>query len=213
MRLLDSFFVLYFATFVACAQVSGIFHTLYPIPYTRSDSLALPSNPFWNVSLGWEIDGRNVRPGDTFTLSMPCVYKIPSSATSINLVVGSSPWATCQFYDSYGRTINSELRCVASSNVRQNAVARGRIAFPVSFNSGGSSDPVDLACARRFQVGTNTVVFNDGDNELNSTFTSVAPPGQNYGFPVSELVYTGRTQPRLNIFEALVLGGTCPNGI
>ncbi|EGW33146.1 uncharacterized protein SPAPADRAFT_55077 [Spathaspora passalidarum NRRL Y-27907] len=110
--------------------------------------------------------------GDTFTLTMPCVFKFTSDAKHVDLnathsITGATTtFATCYFNPGELLVTYSELLCVLSDEVDSETKAYGAITIPVTFNNGRGASDTDLECAAMFHSGTTTVSFRDGDNIL-----------------------------------------------
>ncbi|EGW31729.1 uncharacterized protein SPAPADRAFT_140900, partial [Spathaspora passalidarum NRRL Y-27907] len=202
-----SFLVLATAT---ADQVSGIFTSFDSLVWQKAANypFAGPAYPSWISTLSWAIKGTDVSPGDTFTLTLPCVFKFTTSQTTVSLSVGSTNYATCTFNPGDVVVAFSQLQCVVSDSVTPSTDAHGTINFPVAFNVGGSALSTDLQDSTCFADGTNTVSYYDGDNKLS---TSVQFTGGYNGSP-SQIIYTNRVVPSLNKQQHMVIAGDCPAG-
>ncbi|RLV95103.1 Agglutinin-like protein 3 [Spathaspora sp. JA1] len=148
-------------------------------------------------------------PGDTFTLTMPCVSGFPTTQKSVNLNVGSTSYATCYFTPNSILLGLSELKCVFLPSLQESTMAQGKLTFPVAFNAGGSALDTDLKCANYFKDGINTISFRDGDNILSTQTTF--QKGTSSANPKIQ-VRSARIIPQLNKAQFYYLGTECPNG-
>ncbi|EGW33833.1 uncharacterized protein SPAPADRAFT_134426 [Spathaspora passalidarum NRRL Y-27907] len=198
------------ATFVSTQAISGVFTEFNSLTWENGGGYpyASPSSPSWMAKLGWKIDGSTMNSGDTFTLDMPCVFKFPTTQTSVDLKVGSTSYATCTFSIADILLSSSQLNCVLLSAVQDSTSATGTLTFPVAFNVGGSASSNDVSCASRFQDGVNTVTFKDGSNTLSTqaTFQKGVDSDPN------KIIYHARTLPMLNKMQHSLAAGNCASG-
>ncbi|EGW31962.1 uncharacterized protein SPAPADRAFT_152224, partial [Spathaspora passalidarum NRRL Y-27907] len=203
------FTILALATATA-EQVSGIFTSFDSLEWEKAANYgyASPAYPSWIATLSWAIKGSKVSAGDTFTLTLPCVFKFTTTQTSVNLNVGSTNYATCTFNPGDIVVAFSKLDCVMLDTVTSSLDAHGSINFPVAFNVGGSALSTDLEDSTCFADGENTVSFFDGDNKLS---TQAIFSGGSTDDP-EKIVYGNRVVPSLNKQQHFLLGGNCPKG-
>ncbi|ODV77179.1 agglutinin-like protein, partial [Suhomyces tanzawaensis NRRL Y-17324] len=201
-------------------QVSGIFKSLdsvvYQLPPGSFFLHKTPGSPTWFATLSWEMDDSLVFPGDTFTLTMPYVFKFITSATSVSLTANGETFATCSLEGGELLVPFSLVKCTASDAIGSRdllghaIVAMGTIQVPFVFNNGGSSESVDLEGANGLVAGENTITFRDGDNELSTI--AVFEGGSNSGNPPNALNFNSKVLPGLNLYQLTMLGGVCPDG-
>lgn len=111
-----------------------------------------------------------MKPGDTFTLTMPCVYKFTDRQTSIPISANGITYAWCDHFNGENIVAYSELECTVSDSVKSDTFATGMLLVPFTFNVGGGGGPVDLTCAKTFNTsGTNRITWTHGDKSLSST--------------------------------------------
>lgn len=213
-RLLLSAFI---TTLVSAQEISGVFTSFKSLEYEAGANYAnpkAPSNPSWVATLGWNLDGDTAKAGDTFTLNMPCVFKFTTTATEIDLKVDETSYASCSFIAGEILTDYSELKCVILPTVKKSVTYNGEISFPLTFNSGGSDNPVDLKCAKLQSSGLDDVkqevTWSDGSNEL--SVTADFRGGKLTTDDASEIAFRNRVIPSLNKQQHYLLGGDCPNG-
>ncbi|RLV95511.1 Agglutinin-like protein 1 [Spathaspora sp. JA1] len=201
---------LLFTVLVASEQITGVFTSFDSLKWENGASypFAGPSNPSWISKLSWKIDGSLMHPGDTFTLTMPCVFKFTTSQQSVDLSSGSISFATCYFKPGDILVPTSELKCVLSSSVKESTRAHGTVSFPFTFNPGWSSLDTDLQCSDYFKGGSNTISFQDGDNVL----TTQATFGKGVTTNPNDIIYSLRIIPSLNKQQQYLVAGDCPAG-
>lgn len=165
--------------FTSAQPVTGVFTGIKSI---TNPSLSLPGQPIWTGVVDWKIDGSNITAGDTFVLTLPCVATFYTTAP-VSLSVGSTAFATCNFFTGNVLVPYSQLQCTASSKVTPSTLATGTVSFPFGFNVGQLPLGSDYSCALKFAPGsTTTVSWEDGDNTISkdvhfSTGTRVSIPG------------------------------------
>ncbi|EGW35284.1 uncharacterized protein SPAPADRAFT_64434 [Spathaspora passalidarum NRRL Y-27907] len=199
-------------TFAATQEISGVFTSFNSLTWLNSNpnTFQTPASPAWIAELSWKIDGSVVSAGDTFSLTMPCVFRFYTDQDSVNLRVGSTNYATCDFITGGISSTDSELNCVLSDEVEESILAVGKLTFPIVFNIGRSTEDVDLYCSTFYQGGLNTISFMDGDNTLSIDveFQDGTPSGDPNG-----PMYGARMLPSSNRWQNYVLGGLCPGGL
>ncbi|KAI5906192.1 Agglutinin-like protein 3, partial [Candida parapsilosis] len=107
------------------AEISNVFQSFDSLTWENGASYRYrtPLTPSWIAQLSWKILGSNVKPGDTFTLNMPCVFKFTTTQESIDLDVGDTVYATCRFEPGDLVVAYSQLKCTASDNVKDSTDA------------------------------------------------------------------------------------------
>ncbi|RLV96629.1 Agglutinin-like protein 1 [Spathaspora sp. JA1] len=197
-------------TVVSSKHISGIFTSFNSLRWEDGNSYkyAGPDIPNWIADLSWRIDGSTMLPGDTFTLSMPCVFHFTTMQKSFNLRVGTTNYATCNFNPGIIYSPHSELNCVLSQSVRDSTKAFGTLWVPITFNPGFSAIETDLICSKYFKAGSNEISFYDGNTILTTTATFEKRPRNN----PNEIVYALRKIPAIDKHQQYLLAGNCPNG-
>ena len=203
-----------FTTLTLASEVTDVFQSFDSLVWQNAANYqySTPAAPSWIATLSWKILGSNVHAGDTFTLNMPCVFKFTTTQDSVDLTVGDTVYATCQFAPGDLVVAYSQLKCTASNNVKASTNAAGSVHFPIAFNVGGSANSVDLQNSQCFTAGSNQVTFTDGDKELTTTANFQGGTNTNGNSPTDTIVYNNRVVPSLNKQQLYLLGGTCPNG-
>ncbi|CAL1189035.1 unnamed protein product [Candida parapsilosis] len=209
----SAFIAFVLTTFVQATDISNVFQSFDSLTWQNGANYRYrtPAAPSWIAQLSWHILGSNVKPGDTFTLNMPCVFKFTTSQKTVDLKVGGTVYATCQFAPGDLVVAYSQLKCTASDNVKDSTDATGTVRFPFTFNVGGSAGAVDLQNSKCFTPGTNEVTFTDGDKKLTVIANFQGGSNTNTG-STEDIVYSNRLVPTLNKQQLYLLGGTCPNG-
>ncbi|EGW35379.1 uncharacterized protein SPAPADRAFT_146555, partial [Spathaspora passalidarum NRRL Y-27907] len=197
-------------TFAAAKEISGVFTSFNSLKWRKGANYryASPAFPSWIAELGWKIDGSKMSAGDTFTLTMPCVFKFTTTQVSVNLKVGNTIYATCRFAPGDILLPTSELKCSLSDTVKQSTSAHGTMSFPLTFNVGGSALDTDVKCGETFTSGVNTVSFSDGDNVVSTTVNFEGGVDTN----PDRIAYNARVVPSVNKLQHQVLGGKCGAG-
>lgn len=156
------------ATLGVAEQVSGVFTGIDSLTWVKGYDYgsAAPDHPSWMTKLSWSLDGSKHKPGDTVTLNMPCVYKMTADYPQFDLVADGKTYAQCAFYNGEYSYDFSELKCTVTKNLVDNASATGTVTIPVTFNVGLSGSDIDLKCAKKYHVGHNQIVFNDGGDDI-----------------------------------------------
>ncbi|RLV91283.1 Agglutinin-like protein 1 [Spathaspora sp. JA1] len=196
------------STFVASEHITKVFKSFDSLEYRGSSTILNPVKTGWNAILSWEVDGSWMKPGDTFTLNMPCVYRFTNTEPSIHLTENSIDYANCIFSPGDIALEYSELKCVLLPTVNQLTKAIGTISIPLTFNAGYSASTIDLKCSKYFHDGVNTVSFYDGDNVLSTQATFQ----RGVSTTASIIVYELRNIPSLNKQQQYLLQGTCARG-
>ncbi|EGW31728.1 uncharacterized protein SPAPADRAFT_140483, partial [Spathaspora passalidarum NRRL Y-27907] len=199
-----------FLVAASAEQVSGIFTSFDSLVWEKAANYAFasPAYPSWIATLSWKFKGTEVSSGDTFSLTLPCVFKFTTSQTTVSLNVGSTNYATCTFNPGDIVVSFSQLECVFLDSVTSSTDAHGSINFPVAFNVGGSALSTDLQDSTCFSDGENSVSFYDGDNKLT---TQASFSGGSTDDP-NKITYINRVVPSLNKQQQYLLGGNCPSG-
>ncbi|EGW31730.1 uncharacterized protein SPAPADRAFT_141433, partial [Spathaspora passalidarum NRRL Y-27907] len=203
------YFVLVFS-FTIAKQISGVFTSFDSLVWKKAANYPFPAPQFpsWIATLSWKIKGSNMSAGDTFTLTMPCVFKFTTSQRSINLSLGTTNYATCTFNPGDIVVAFSKLECVLSNSVNPRTDSFGTINFPITFNTGGSALDTDIQDSTCFVNGKNVVTFSDGNNKIS---TSVLFSGGSNEDP-EQVVFKSRVIPTLNKQQHFLLAGNCPSG-
>ncbi|ODV80435.1 uncharacterized protein CANTADRAFT_43063, partial [Suhomyces tanzawaensis NRRL Y-17324] len=198
-------------------QVSGVFKSLdsfvYQMPPGSYYPNKTPASPTWFATLSWEMDSDKISPGDTFTLTMPYVFKFISTTSTIALTADGDTYATCNLIGGELVVAYSSVECTATNSIKETdniKEAFGTLKLPLVLNTGSSANSVDLEAAKVFNPGTNTVTFRDGNNVLSTTATFEG--GNNNGNIPSGLNFNTRVLPNLNLYELYLLAGDCPDG-
>ncbi|RLV92894.1 Agglutinin-like protein 1 [Spathaspora sp. JA1] len=196
-------------SFVTSEHITKVFKSFESLKFSESEySFLGPGLASWIADLIWELDGSWMKPGDTFTLNMPCVFKFTTPEQSIHLTANSTDYANCIFSPGDISYAYSELKCVLLPTVNQSTKAIGKISIPLTFNPGYSSLEIDVQCSKIFHHGVNTVSFYDGDNVLSTetTFTGGSST------VATTIIYSLRTIPSINKQQQYLLQGSCPRG-
>ncbi|KAI5906184.1 Agglutinin-like protein 9, partial [Candida parapsilosis] len=203
--------LLYSLTLTTAAQVSGIFTSFNSLTWKSASNYrnAAPNYPTWTAVLGWSLDGAKVNPGDTFTLTMPCVFKFITTQTSVDLSADGVSYATCQLNPGEILVTYSTLTCTVNSALRSNMEATGTLSLPLSFNVGGSGGNADVADASCFKVGQNTVTFTDGSNSISTTANFKQG---DYQLGTYDKFINYRLIPSLNEAQHYMVSGPCAKG-
>ncbi|RCK64319.1 Agglutinin-like protein 7 [Candida viswanathii] len=201
--------ILLHISLVATVEVYEIFTRFVSITKDAVNSYSFegPVLSTWIVTLGWEIDGTRAMPGDTFTLEMPCVYRIFIEETTIDLLAQGVSYATCDVVSGEESSTTSYLRCTMNSGLQESSTVDGILQFPVMFNAGGSASAVDLEASTCFTSGTNTITFIHGQRRL-SIQQNFAASTDRLGMPIA-YVRTGNT---LDDLLAMLMAPACEDG-
>ncbi|ODV77031.1 uncharacterized protein CANTADRAFT_29324, partial [Suhomyces tanzawaensis NRRL Y-17324] len=132
-------------------------------------NITTPATPSWVASLSWAMSANAVVPGDTFGLTMPCVFTFTNGNKTFDLQAEGKTYATCLLTAGEMSLSYSSVQCTVTNEINNGDVVDGIAYFPITFNVGGSSNPVDLECSTRFKPGMNTITFSDGKNSLSNT--------------------------------------------
>ncbi|KAG7662227.1 uncharacterized protein J8A68_004237 [[Candida] subhashii] len=169
---------------------------------------AAPSYPNWIATLSWEMKGGDIVAGDTFDLTLPCVFKFTATQDYVDLKVQDTVYARCYFQPGDIVVSYSRLECEVANAIRPETDASGKINFPFTFNSGRSHLETDLRCASFFHIGNNVISFLDGSNQLQTTASF---EGDNKSEP-EKILYSNRVIPSLNKQQHSVAAGKCSEG-
>lgn len=151
------------------ATVEGVFNSILSI---TDPGNTRPGSVNWRAAVNWKITSdMEMKEGDTFTLHMPNVYKFTSSAQTLQIKAGSLVLANCDLFSGDNIVGYSEVQCTATAEVANVGTASGTITFAFTFNSGYSSDEVNLEAASVWSTGTNTIRWTDGPNVLTKDVT------------------------------------------
>ncbi|EGW35286.1 uncharacterized protein SPAPADRAFT_64435 [Spathaspora passalidarum NRRL Y-27907] len=196
-------------SFVATQEVTGVFTSFDSLTWLDSGNyhIKYPAAPAWIAELGWKIDGSLVSAGDTFTLTMPCVFKFTTTQSSVNLHVGDINYATCDFAPGGLFSANSELHCILLDAVQDSTLVVGKLTLPIVFNTGRSSADVDMFCSTFYKSGLNTVSFTDGDKTLSIV---VEFKGGSHSGDINRAIYSARILPAGDQGQHYLLGSYCP---
>lgn len=76
--MLRTIIFLFFYLIVRAAEITGVFTSFDSLVFQNGGTYPYeaPANPSWIATLSWAMDGNVVAPGDTFTLHMPCTFKL-----------------------------------------------------------------------------------------------------------------------------------------
>ncbi|RCK56276.1 Agglutinin-like protein 6 [Candida viswanathii] len=195
------------ATHAASKHISGVFRGFESLTWSNSGGYPYraPQYPSWLALLHWNLDA-SVEIGDTFTLTMPCVFKFTTTQGSVDLVVSRTHYATCFLKPGEHHTSYSSLNCVVTGDLSKMIEVSGTVTIPFAFNVGGSSREADLESSTCFVPGNNEVTFYDGDTKFSTTanFQAVAP--------ITGPLQNARIIPSLGRTNAVVIGRECPGG-
>ncbi|RCK62858.1 Agglutinin-like protein 3 [Candida viswanathii] len=195
-------------TQVVSREIVGVFTDLLSLDFQDAGyGYRAPSNPIWYAKLSWNLDGAIHNPGDTFSLNLPGVFKFLTGQSQFAISAGGVSYATCTFQAGEQFMTFSVINCVVSDSLTANIQAYGTVAFPFSFNAGGSALEVDLVSANQFKVGTNTITFRHGNKDL-----SVEADFQSDPFPKAELISSGKIIPSLRKICHLLVCAECTDG-
>ena len=196
--------LLWLATTVLSAQVTGVFTAINNIVPPANQQPHIPS---WQATVAWTIDSSKVAPGDTFTLTLPDVFKFTSTTNTLVLSSGGTNYATCTLTSGENLLPYSLISCTALPAVTTVAEADGTITFPFTFNAGMTNSPQDLAAATLWTPGQNLVTFQDG---ADLTFTVTMSAGAYYiQSDPNQGSYMTRKLTRLQQMEHYYQGPTC----
>lgn len=200
------------------SEISGVFTALSSITFksgASSFNSFHPAVPSWSATIAYTIQGSLMNPGDTFTLTMPCVYKFTDSKTSIAISANEVTYATCNYFNGENIVAYSALQCTVSNSVNSKTFATGSLVVPFTFNVGNGGGSVDLTCANTFSTaGINTIAWTHGDVTLTSTadFNNGGPVYVDSTNP-SQWNYDARALVNSPQLQQINLGGSCPNGL
>lgn len=144
-------------------HVTGVFteiQSVSPLYHYESDPVAT-----YVMTVLWELAGSEVSPGDTFSLSLPCVFVFPMSAVSFG-IPGGNNYFSCNFTSGLRTTVDSTVECVIGTDVPPGIFLTGAVSFAVEFNVGFGGSQFDLYCSKQFKAGTNSISINDGSNDI-----------------------------------------------
>jgi len=195
-----SLFLLLLAAIAAAKQVDGVFTALDSILQDGSNSGKF-YDP-WVATLKWKILGSEVAPGDTFHLTLDCVFRAKSS---IDLVSDSTVVAKCVSTNGYPGSSDSSIDCTAVDAVQPNGKYSGTMSFRIFPNVGFSGLSSDTQCAQSHKVGKNTITMTDGSNTISNTFT--INKGIRYNQEPGKIVYDRRS----GLYNYL-MAGNCDDG-
>ena len=190
--------------------LSGIFTRFVSLTQSSYNSYSFdgPMLTTWIAALGWEINGTKAKPGDTFTLEMPCVYKIFINEESIDLIGNDISLATCEVHSGEHISTNSYLNCVMNDSLDERTNIDGILRLPIMFNVGGSGQDTDLdAASSCFNTDSNIIAFNNGDTSI-SIQRSFSVRAIFDTVPIN-FVRVGKTISEL---EVLIVAPNCPQG-
>lgn len=145
-------------------NVDGIFNKINALLPPEGKFLESSS---WNASVDWAIDGSKVKKGDTFSLTMPHVYKIFSVSESLDLIAHEEAFASCELLSGDNGKGSSSLKCTATGAVAGVKVS-GTIEFGLIFDVGFSAAKVSLDAANCFKAGKNLITWTDGLKKLST---------------------------------------------
>jgi hypothetical protein len=162
------FFVLVLGIILPCfagaAEVYGVFTGMSLM------SPEFPSNGVY-TTLRWDLPAGKYAAGDTFKLELPCVY-IRVLADTIYLVADGVKYGRC---DDVTRvpwmSTLSTYSCKLLPPVNDKVSVRGIVYFPMLYSIGGPLDEAGMSCAKKYKVGSNTLTWSDGKNDLTATMT------------------------------------------
>ncbi|ODV79533.1 bacterial adhesin [Suhomyces tanzawaensis NRRL Y-17324] len=193
-------------------QVSGVFTSFDSLKYQKGANYPniTPATPSWVATLSWSLDAAKVAPGDTFTLTLPCVFKFTTDSNTINLQADGATYATCTLTGGEILVPYSSMQCTVTNQISNVNLADGTVYFPLTFSVGGSANLADLQNANCFTAGTNTVTFKDGDKALSTTVDFNGGSSNNQG--IDSLNYNLKVLPSINTYQHYALAGNCPDG-
>ncbi|KAG7193471.1 uncharacterized protein KQ657_000538 [Scheffersomyces spartinae] len=206
-----SFFA-FVCQFINAAAISGIFQTIDQIRYDPGAFYyaELPSNPNWDVELSWSINGSTMNAGDTYQLTLPCIFKITADVDSFDLVANLQVLANCIFHSGELLVSYSTVTCQLTKAVNSDTMAVGKTSFPITFNVGGGNYDVMRTCATYFEKGTNTLEWTDGTNTL--SYDIDFQGGFAYGYDTDSIIYSLKEVPTISRSLLYLMAGNCPNG-
>ena len=150
--------------FAGAAEVYGVFTGMSLM------SPEFPSNGVY-TTLRWDLPAGKYAAGDTFKLELPCVY-IRVLADTIYLVADGVKYGRC---DDVTRvpwmSTLSTYSCKLLPPVNDKVSVRGIVYFPMLYSIGGPLDEAGMSCAKKYKVGSNTLTWSDGKNDLTATMT------------------------------------------
>lgn len=193
---------------VLADEISGVFTSFDSLTFSHPRLTYTPPNfPTWTAVFGWDLEGSTARPGDVFTLVMPCVFKFLTSTPYVELTADGVTYATCRLNSGEEFVLFSSMECTVSENLTPSSIVYGQVSVPLTFNAGGSGSETDIEASTCFVVGENTVTFTDGDNSLSIQVNFEANPADPSGLLSSQRVIQSLAKSL-----ALVIIPDCPNG-
>ncbi|EMG49002.1 hypothetical protein G210_0329, partial [Candida maltosa Xu316] len=189
-------------------DIPGVFTSFDSLTFSNPRLQYTPPNyPTWNAVLGWELDAAVARPGDKFTLFMPCVFKFVTDEQTVDLVVGNTVYGVCRMNSGEQFVSFSSLSCTVSNALTAGHHAIGQVSLPMTFNVGQSGSSVDLETSSCFKPGINTVTFEDGPNKL-----SIQADFQTGTADPSLVINSQRLIQSLEKSLAVLIAPDCPSG-
>ncbi|EMG49011.1 hypothetical protein G210_0310, partial [Candida maltosa Xu316] len=190
-------------------EISGVFISFDSLTFSHPRiQYNLPNIPTWTAVLSWELDGSEVEPYDTFTLTLPCVYDFLLDEIAVELEVDDVVYAFCLLNSGEAYVPFSTLDCTILDELTPETFVEGTISLPLTFNVGGSGFASDLESSTCFTEGENTVTFLDGENELSiETYFDVLPDSD----PDDAHART-KYIPSFNRASHYLVLSNCPNG-
>nr|AXK68425.1 agglutinin-like protein [Candida tropicalis]AXK68426.1 agglutinin-like protein [Candida tropicalis] len=200
--------LLVFLSEVTPKELSDVFTSFNSLTFTDAGyGYRGPSNPTWHAKLSWNLNGAYARPGDTFGLVLPHVFKFVTAQSYFTLSAGGVTYAICDFHPGELFTTFSSIKCTVSEKLNPNIEAFGTITFPFAFGVGGSGSDTDLVNSNSFTTGENRVTFKHGSKDLCIDVDFQGSPAK-----TTDLLSYGRIIPSLRKISHLLTSADSPNG-
>nr|AXK68450.1 agglutinin-like protein [Candida tropicalis]AXK68477.1 agglutinin-like protein [Candida tropicalis] len=200
--------LLVFLSEVTPKELSDVFTSFNSLTFTDAGyGYRGPSNPTWHAKLSWNLNGAYARPGDTFGLVLPHVFKFVTAQSYFTLSAGGVTYAICDFQPGELFTTFSSIKCTVSEKLNPNIEAFGTITFPFAFGVGGSGSDTDLVNSNSFTTGENRVTFKHGSKDLCIDVDFQGSPAK-----TTDLLSYGRIIPSLRKISHLLTSADSPNG-
>nr|AXK68436.1 agglutinin-like protein [Candida tropicalis]AXK68440.1 agglutinin-like protein [Candida tropicalis] len=200
--------LLVFLSEVTPKELSDVFTSFNSLTFTDAGyGYRGPSNPTWHAKLSWNLNGAYARPGNTFGLVLPHVFKFVTAQSYFTLSAGGVTYAICDFQPGELFTTFSSIKCTVSEKLNPNIEAFGTITFPFAFGVGGSGSDTDLVNSNSFTTGENRVTFKHGSKDLCIDVDFQGSPAK-----TTDLLSYGRIIPSLRKISHLLTSADSPNG-
>ncbi|CCC66701.1 hypothetical protein NCAS_0A01430 [Naumovozyma castellii] len=176
------------------------------LSYSPAYSVLYPDQG-WIASFDFSIsDTSSIAKGDTFSLSMPYVYRVKFDDNDEYIAVplnnGTNAFQCTVSQQAAYLNEDTILTCTALTDLSSYSSIDGALSFVVVFNSGGSAYQYELADASFFSAGTMDVPLGD---QMSAPITFSAAPEFTGAYSIGRSTTFG-------YFESYYVGMQCPNG-